>query len=114
MDRLGSGARPISTGRSPSRGRENVDRRYPGFLHSPRMGQHGPMYGHGFATLFLSEVCGMVQTPKLRDDLRGTLERAVKLILTAQKRSMEGAWRYNPDSRDADTRDIPLLKSLRR
>src|SRR3954451_9796173 len=35
--------------------KENVDRQFgnqPGFLHNPRMGQHGPMYGHGFATLF--------------------------------------------------------------
>jgi hypothetical protein len=82
--------------------KENVDGRYPGFLHSPRVGQHGPMYGHGFATLFLGEVCGMVQAADLRQKLRGTLGRAVKLILKAQERSQDRAWRYNPDSMDAD------------
>src|SRR5262245_9480823 len=26
--------------------------RFPGFLHNPRATPHGPMHGHGFATLF--------------------------------------------------------------
>lgn len=84
--------------------RENVDRTpgHQGYLYNPRNGQHGPMYGHGFATLFLAEVYGMVQTPKLRDDLRGTLHRAVGLILRAQKFSEDRAWRYTPEARDAD------------
>lgn len=82
--------------------RENVERNRPGFLYSPRWGQHGPMYGHGFATLFLSEVYGMVQTPVLRDQLRTKLHLAVKLILDAQKFSRDGAWRYQPNSTDAD------------
>ena len=37
----------------------------------------GPMYSHGFATLFLAECCGM--SP--RADLRDKLGRAVKLIV---------------------------------
>ena len=28
----------------------------PGFINAPRSAFHGPMYGHGFATLFLAEV----------------------------------------------------------
>ena len=32
----------------------------PGFLHNPNASPHGPMYGHGFATLFLAEAYGMV------------------------------------------------------
>src|SRR5438270_604037 len=27
--------------------------RIPGYLHNPQASQHGPMYGHGFGTLFL-------------------------------------------------------------
>ena len=34
---------------------------------------HGSMYGHGFATLFLAEVCGM--SP--RDDVRDVLKRTI-------------------------------------
>ena len=43
--------------------------RRPGFLHNPLASPHGPMYGHGFGTLFLAEVHGMVQGKKLRDEL---------------------------------------------
>src|SRR5579871_5415961 len=42
---------------------ENRDGRYPGFLHNPGATPHGPMYGHGFATLFLAEAMGMVHDP---------------------------------------------------
>ncbi|MFQ5412834.1 MAG: prenyltransferase/squalene oxidase repeat-containing protein [Phycisphaerae bacterium] len=57
---------------------------------------HGPMYGHGFATLFLAEVYGM--TP--RRDVRETLRKAVRLITTTQ--NDEGGWRYQPVPNDAD------------
>jgi hypothetical protein len=82
--------------------KENVSGGTPGYLHHPMLRQHGPMYGHGFATLFLSEVCGMVQDKLLREELRTKLQRAVKLILLAQGRNHEGAWRYYPNSTDAD------------
>lgn len=57
------------------------------------------MYNHGFATLVLSEAYGMVDDP----DIAPALEQAVELILSAQARNPSGAWRYTPDSRDADT-----------
>src|SRR5205823_1225212 len=44
-------------------------RRRPGFLHNPHASPHGPMYGHGFGTLFLAEVHGMVHSKRVRDDL---------------------------------------------
>jgi hypothetical protein len=75
---------------------------FPGFLHNPMASPHGPMYGHGFATLFLAEVTGMVHERSLREELRDKLRRAVTLILDAQKRNPEGGWRYLPNSRDAD------------
>ncbi len=75
-------------------------RRAPGFLHNPMASPHGPMYGHGFGTLFLAEAHGMVHGKKLRDDLHEKLKRAVDLIV--DKQNAEGGWRYQPERRDAD------------
>lgn len=58
---------------------------------------HGPMYGHGFAALFLGEVYGM--TPGDRR-IHDALVRAVDLIVGTQNE--EGGWRYNPIIADAD------------
>ena len=57
---------------------------------------HGPMYGHGFATLFLAEAYGMTNRP----DVRETLRKAVRLIVSTQNE--EGGWRYQPVRADAD------------
>jgi hypothetical protein len=51
---------------------------------------HGPMYGHGFATLFLAEVYGTTQ----REDVGEVLRRATRLIIDTQHE--QGGWRYNP------------------
>jgi len=67
-----------------------------GFISYPRAAGHGPMYGHGFATLFLAECYGM--SP--REELRGALSKAVKLIVNSQNK--EGGWRYYPQRDDAD------------
>jgi prenyltransferase beta subunit len=58
---------------------------------------HGPMYGHGFATLFLGEIYGMNQED---DRVRDALVKAVQLIVGSQ--NDEGGWRYNPVPNDAD------------
>ena len=57
------------------------------------------MYNHGFSTLALAESYGAVNDPRLGP----ALQEAVKLILNAQARNGLGAWRYSPESRDADT-----------
>ncbi len=57
----------------------------------------GPMYGHGFATLFLGEIYGMNSTDSR---VRDALVRAIDLILNSQ--NDEGGWRYNPVPYDAD------------
>ncbi|HHN78755.1 MAG TPA: prenyltransferase [Phycisphaerales bacterium] len=66
-------------------------------------GAHGPMYGHGFATLFLGEVYGMtgggVDTARSAR-VHESLVRAVRLIERTQ--NDEGGWRYNPVPYDAD------------
>ena len=52
------------------------------------------MYDHGFGTLFLAEIYGMIPDSTLQSRVRGTIERAVRLIETTQNR--EGSWRYDP------------------
>jgi prenyltransferase beta subunit len=71
-----------------------------GFLKSKSGNPNGPMYEHGFGTLFLSEVSGMVGDRALRERLRETVKRAIKLIVDSQ--NPEGGWRYQPDGKDAD------------
>jgi hypothetical protein len=64
---------------------------------------HGPMYGHGFATLFLGEIEGMTRGgPDTRRAARlhEALIKAVRLIERTQNE--EGGWRYNPVPYDAD------------
>jgi hypothetical protein len=63
-------------------------------------GYIGPsMYNHGFATLALAESYGAVDDPRLGP----ALQKAVKLIVNAQRQNNSHAWRYSPESRDADT-----------
>lgn len=73
---------------------------------------HGPMYGHGFATLFLGEIYGM--NPE-DDRVRDALVRAVQLIVSSQ--NDQGGWRYNPVPSDADVSvticEIMALRSAR-
>lgn len=59
----------------------------------------GSMYNHGFATLALAEAYGMVEDERLGE----ALQKAVNLILTAQKQNRLGAWRYSPEANDADS-----------
>ncbi len=68
-----------------------------GFIAVRGESTHGPMYSHGFATLFLAEAYGMTR----RADIREKLEKAVRLIVDCQ--NPEGGWRYQPQPRDADT-----------
>jgi hypothetical protein len=67
-----------------------------GFITVHSASSHGPMYGHGFATLFLAECYGMT----MRSDVREKLTLAVNLIINTQ--NSEGGWRYQPQRRDAD------------
>lgn len=79
---------------------------------------NGPMYGHGFATLFLGEVYGMTQgggESRLATRTHEALVKAVRLIERSQNN--EGGWRYNPVPFDADVSvticQIMALRSAR-
>ncbi len=102
-----SGMAFLASGSTPTRGpyAEQIDRCIEyllsqtsdaGFIAAPDATSRGPMYGHGFATLFLCEVYGMSAQPELRD----RLGQAVELIVGSQ--NDEGGWRYQPQPGDAD------------
>ncbi len=57
------------------------------------------MYNHGFATLALAEAYGSVENERLGF----ALTKAIQLITDSQSRNPKGAWRYSPESKDADT-----------
>lgn len=69
---------------------------------------HGPMYGHGFATMFLAEVYGLAPHQELRDKLT----QAVQLMVDTQNEV--GGWRYQAQRSDADlTVTICQMMALR-
>ncbi|MBI1189228.1 MAG: prenyltransferase [Tepidisphaera sp.] len=79
---------------------------------------NSPMYGHGFATLFLGEIYGMTQgggDTQLAEQVHAALVRATRLIESTQ--NDEGGWRYNPAPQDADVSvticQIMALRSAR-
>src|SRR4029077_7103257 len=67
------------------------------------------MYHHGFGMLGLAEAYGAVDEGNLWPDRKGqrsvgqALELAVRAAVTSQKKNQMGAWRYSPNSTDADT-----------
>ncbi len=67
-----------------------------GFLSATGETSHGPMYDHGFGTLFLAELYGTNREPTLR----AKLSAAVELIVRTQNDA--GGWRYNPAPEEAD------------
>lgn len=62
-------------------------------------GDAGPMYGHAFATLYLTQI---YQTDAHADKaaIKKAIEKAVKLTEGAQ--NADGGWRYTPNPKDAD------------
>lgn len=56
--------------------------------------QTSAMYSHGFASLFLAEVCGMLPEAGRQKKVRGVLERSTAFAVDAQNK--DGGWRYEP------------------
>lgn len=86
-----------------------------GFLYKQSGATHGPMYSHGFATLFLGESHGAVADRSLQQRVRDALGRAVQVIIASQNK--DGGWRYQPVRADADVSvticQIMALRSAR-
>ena len=102
-----SGLAFMAAGSSPGRGPHGtqidkallyvMDNTAPsGFISVQSAATHGPMYSHGFGTLFLAEAYGMTRRPEIREKL----QKAVRLIIDTQNN--EGGWRYQPVRKDAD------------
>ena len=71
-----------------------------------------PMFGHGFATLFLASIYGMEEDVHRQDQLHGVLTRAVRLTVRAQ--SGTGGWYYTPDSgQDEGSVTVTQMQALR-
>lgn len=64
---------------------------------------HHEMYHHGICTLMLAEAAGMAPG-KLGDEIRQKLEKAVPVILDAQRKTgpHKGGWRYTRVGSDGD------------
>lgn len=101
----------VAAGHSPGRGKYGKNVREcieyllkrtqsDGYIVEADPRYHGPMYGHGFAAMFLAECYGMTHDRKLKDELKTKLKLAVALIVKSQNR--EGGWRYKPETEDAD------------
>jgi hypothetical protein len=72
-----------------------------GFIHY----SGSNMYGHGIATIALSELYGQCRDPRMRSKLK----QAVKLTLSCQNR--QGGWRYAPRAGDADI-SVTVLQAV--
>jgi len=64
---------------------------------------NGPMYGHGFAALFLGEIYGMTAGGANTTEAERVYEALTKAIrLIERTQNDDGGWRYNPVPYDAD------------
>lgn len=117
----------MAAGHQPGRGKyaRNVSRavnfmlrvgagRTPGYLTAQEGfgGHQSGMYSHGFASLFLAEVCGMMPTADRQKQVRALLEQATAFAVRAQNN--QGGWRYNPTPNDADVSvTVAFMMALR-
>lgn len=75
-----------------------------GLIQGFRVGN--PMYGHGYATLFLAEIFGMTGSKMVKPHLR----KAVDLIIASQKK--DGGWRYTPDPRGGSDISVTVVQLM--
>jgi hypothetical protein len=85
----------------------------PGYLHGGSdVDNHGQMYEHGFGSLFLAELSGMLPSADRQRRLRDLLEKAIGVTLRSQNK--EGGWRYLPRVSDSDVSvTVAQLMALR-
>jgi squalene cyclase len=71
-----------------------------------------PMYGHGFAMMYLASVYGMEEDSQRQQQIHRVLTSAVKL--TAQSQSPAGGWLYTPDAGgDEGSVTVTQIQALR-
>jgi hypothetical protein len=113
----------VASGSTPTRGRYWKEvRRGVNFLAKAASNSTGlisvpaeegrPMYGHGFATLFLASVHGMEEGLRRQAELKQILDKAVALISSSQ--STAGGWIYTPVSGgDEGSVTVTQIQALR-
>jgi hypothetical protein len=112
----------LMDGNTTTQGRyaQHVDRAARYLMDSPQPsgliergdGEGRPMFGHGYAMLFLGELYGMTEDARRSREIHGVLERAV--LLTDRSQSQLGGWIYTPDGRsDEGAVTITQLQGLR-
>ncbi|MBP3956608.1 prenyltransferase [Gemmata sp. G18] len=124
-----SGLALLGAGHQPGRGKygKNVSRAVdyvtglvagtnPGFLSDTPLArvstQPRAMYSHGFASLFLAEVCGMLPEAQRQKRVRAVLEKAT--AFGASTPNTEGGWRYEPNAPFADVSvTVAMMMGLR-
>ena len=74
-----------------------------GFIAVVAASTHGPMYSHGFGTLFLAEAYGMTHRPEIREKL----QKAVRLIIDTQNHRGGLAVPAGPPRRRSLGDDLP-------
>jgi hypothetical protein len=82
-----------------------------GIITSGSQEQGRPMYGHGFALMFLATAYGMETDPKLRETMRKTIVAAIDL--TARGQSNIGGWTYWPGGGDEGSVTVTQIQALR-
>src|SRR5438309_4546137 len=112
----------LANGNTPTRGpyADNVRRieRYllgcgtpQGLITGPGQEEGRPMYGHGFAMLFLSECYGMETDDRIRAKIKRMLTDAI--LLTARGQSQWGGWTYSPGGGDEGSVTVTQIQGLR-
>ncbi len=73
--------------------------------------QGHPMYGHGFALLFLSSAYGMETRPEVRKKMESVIKKGIQLTATGQ--SNLGGWTYYPGGGDEGSVTVTQMQGLR-
>lgn len=112
----------LASGNTPTRGEyaDNIRRieRYllsnvqtSGLITDAAEEEGRPMYGHGFALLFLSECYGSETDEKLRARLKKVIVEGIKL--TSRGQSNLGGWTYQPGGGDEGSVTVTQMQGLR-
>jgi hypothetical protein len=82
-----------------------------GIITGASQEQGRPMYGHGFALMFLASAYGMETDPKVREEMRKVIVAAISL--TARGQSNIGGWTYYPGGGDEGSVTVTQIQALR-
>ena len=112
----------LANGNTTTRGpyAENVERvvnylvgqsKSNGIITGGSQEQGRPMYGHGFALMFLATAYGMETDPRTRERMRKTIVAAIDL--TSRGQSNIGGWTYIPGGGDEGSVTVTQIQALR-